>query len=32
MVQDRRVVYIEGDYEIITGLWYGDIADDLEWP
>jgi len=31
-VQDRRMVYIKVEYEVVCALSNGDIADDLECP
>jgi len=31
-VQDRRMVSIKVEYEVVCALSNGDIADDLEWP
>ena len=30
--QDRRMVSIKVEYEVVCALSNGDIADDLEWP
>jgi len=32
MVEDRCIVCIKVDYEVVYALSNGDIADDLEWP
>jgi len=31
-VQDRRMVSIKVEQEVVCALSNGDIADDLEWP
>ena len=31
-VQDRRMVSIKVEWEVVYALWNGDIADDLECP
>jgi len=31
-VQDRRMVSIKVEYEVVCALSNGDIADDLEFP
>jgi len=31
-VQDRRIVSIKVEYEVVCALLNGDIADDLECP
>jgi len=32
MVQDKRIVSIKAESEVICTLSNGDIAGDLEWP
>jgi len=30
--EDRCIVFIKVDYEVVCALSNGDIANDLEWP
>ena len=31
-VQDRRIVSVKVEWEVVCALMNGDIANDLQWP